>query len=178
MLVVHHRGELAHYMTEDFTQLYQNFKDLVYNLALQYVQNVEDAEEITQDVFLKVHQKLHDFKSQSNVKTWIYRITVNTSLDHIKKKRRKKRWGLKVELNTDEWVTNFDHPGVILENKEATATIFFHINQLPNQQKTALILTKIEGLSQAEAAEIMKISTKAVESIIQRAKKNLNKKLP
>jgi RNA polymerase sigma factor (sigma-70 family) len=63
----------------------------VYNVALQYVQNKEDAEEITQDVFIKVYDKHLEFKGDSALKTWIYRITINTSLDYIKAKTRKKK---------------------------------------------------------------------------------------
>ena len=70
-----------------FEQLYQQYVKLVYNLALQYCQNTQDAEEITQDVFVKVHEKLSTFKNQANVKTWIYRITINQSLDFIKTRK-------------------------------------------------------------------------------------------
>jgi RNA polymerase sigma factor (sigma-70 family) len=66
-------------------------KDLVYNLALSYVQNSEDAEEITQDVFIAVYQSISSFKAQANIKTWIYRIAINKSLDFIKAKKRQKR---------------------------------------------------------------------------------------
>jgi RNA polymerase sigma-70 factor (ECF subfamily) len=65
----------------------------------------------------------------------------------------------------------------LLEHKEALGKLFKVINELPNKQKTALILHKIEQKSQAEVAEIMNISLKAAESLIQRAKTNLSKKL-
>jgi RNA polymerase sigma factor (sigma-70 family) len=74
-----------------FEQLYKLHTDLVYNLALQYVQNTADAEEIAQDVFMSVHKNMHKFKGKSSVKTWIYRITINKSLDFIKAKTRTKR---------------------------------------------------------------------------------------
>jgi RNA polymerase sigma-70 factor (ECF subfamily) len=63
---------------------------MVYNLALQYTQNTEDAEEITQDVFVKISQKMDGFKNESSLKTWIYRIAINTSLDFLKHKNSKK----------------------------------------------------------------------------------------
>ena len=59
---------------------------MVYNLALQYTQNKADAEEITQDVFVKVHQKIHTFGERSELKTWIYRIAINQSLDFLRSK--------------------------------------------------------------------------------------------
>jgi RNA polymerase sigma factor (sigma-70 family) len=156
---------------------------MVYNLALQYVQNQEDAQEIAQDVFVSINFSMRDFQGKSNISTWIYRITINKALDFLKAKRRRKRFASLITLffpDSNEpmyEVADFDHPGTLLENKEATEAIFKHINQLPDNQKTALILTKIEGKSQTEAAEIMEISVKAVESLLQRAKSNLSKKI-
>lgn len=146
---------------------------MVYNLALQYVQNTEDAEEITQDVFVSVHKNMERFKAKAAIKTWIYRIAINKSLDYIKaKKSNKRRFFLKshkIEQDNIQ-LPSFDHPGVILENKEATQRLFKAINQLSDKQKTALILLKIEDKSQKETAQIMKLSEKAIESLLQRAK--------
>jgi RNA polymerase sigma factor (sigma-70 family) len=164
-------------------QLYSDYKNLMYNLALQYVQNIEDAEEITQDVFVAVHQSAEQFEHRSAVTTWMYRITVNKSLDFIRSRKRKKRFAFLTALFGDDGReqvqlhSEFSHPGVLLEQKEALHTIFRHINSLPENQKTALILMKIEGRTQQETAEIMNTSAKAVESLVQRAKTNLSKKL-
>jgi RNA polymerase sigma-70 factor (ECF subfamily) len=155
---------------------------MVFNLALSYVQNFNDAEEITQDVFLSVHQSISTFKAQSNIKTWIYRITINKSLDFLKAKMRQKRLSNFTSLffeNSSEIKhqdSDFNHPGVILEHKESIMHLFKIINQLPDNQKTVLILSKIEDKSQKEIAEIMKLSVKAVESLFQRAKNNIEKK--
>ncbi len=166
-----------------FEELYHTHKNLVFNLALQYVQNYEDAEEITQDVFVAIYKSMDDFKAESKLTTWIYRITINKSLDFIKARKRLKRSGILVSLFFDD--SNdvkydfpvFNHPGVELELKETIEIIFKQINQLPDNQKTALILSKIEQKSQTEIAEIMKLHPKAVESLIQRAKLNLLNKL-
>jgi len=165
-----------------FEAIFFEFQKLVYNLALHYVQNVEDAEEITQDVFVKVYNKIDTFKSQSSIKTWIYRICINQSLDFIKSKQTKKR-GLLQSLfslsdNQANWYpVEMNHPGIELEQKEAVEKIFRAINQLPDNQKTAIILLKIEQKSQVETAEIMEISVKALESLFRRAKINLLEKL-
>lgn len=161
-----------------FDDIYKEHKNLVYNLSLQYTQNMEEAEEITQDVFVTVHQKLHTFNNQSSIKTWIYRITINKSLDHLKAKKRKKRFGFLFSLSNEEEqintsISNFNHPGVLLEQQEATAAIFKCINQLPENQKNAIILLKIEHLPIVEVAAILNTSIKAVESLFQRGKKNL-----
>jgi len=164
-------------MTDTLEQLYEAHAKKVYNLALQYVQNSEDAQEITQDVFLSVHQQLGNFRGEANLGTWIYRITVNKSLDHLKAKKRKKRFGFFSAFTATNEPHHFDHPGVLLENREETERIFSFINELPENQKTALILQKIEQKSTIEVAEIMDLTPKAVESLLQRARTNLSKKI-
>lgn len=165
----------------DLNTLYKTYKLLVYNVALHYVQNIEDAEEITQDVFIKVHQSIQNFKSNASIKTWIYRITINQSLDFIKHKNSKKRFfifGRKSENKTEyQNATNFEHPGIILENQEDAKLLFATITILPENQKTAFILSKIDGLSNLEISLIMEISISAVESLVFRAKTSLKEKL-
>ena len=157
-----------------FRELYRLFSDRVYNTALSYAQREQDAEEITQDVFTRVFRNAAKFKGESAVSTWVYRITVNTSLNYL---RRKKRFGF---LSTGEPHTDtpdFEHPGVLLEKKENARALFTVIDTLPNQQKTAFILSFVEELPRQEVADIMKVSLKAVESLLQRAKGNLRTKL-
>ncbi len=163
--------------------LYNLFKDKVYNTALSYVQNRQDAEEITQDVFIEVFNSIDKFKSEANISTWIYRITVNKSLDFIRYTKRKKRYSIiksifnpqSGELETDQ--PDFIHPGIEMELKERSAILFKAIDKLPENQKTSFILSKIEGLSYAEISEIMKTSVSSVESLLFRAKHNLKKYL-
>ena len=166
----------------NFEDLYKQYKKLVYNLSLHYTQNIEDAEEVTQDVFIRIYEKMYTFKDKSSIKTWIYRITINMSLDYIKAKKRKKRWATFFSFNIDSENVenihiNFNHPGVELEQKEAVAAIFNKLNQLSEKQKNIIVLFKIEKLPLEEVAEILNLSTKATESLFFRAKKNLEKKL-
>jgi RNA polymerase sigma-70 factor (ECF subfamily) len=161
-------------------EIYDTYNQMVYNVALSYVQNSENAQEITQDVFVKVYEKLDSFNEKSTIKTWIYRITVNQSLDFIKMSGRKKRFGFMTGLvdrqNREHSVfTHFDHPGVQLEQKEAVQKIYEGINQLPAKQKTVLLLRIQEELSHKEIADILETTAKAVESLVSRARKNLEK---
>ena len=153
---------------------------MVYNLALQYVQCVEDAEEITQDTFVAIYNALDSFKGNSKITTWIYRITINKCLDHIRTKKRRNSlisWLPGIFYAEKFSPVNFDHPGVVLENKESYRKLFAIINTLPFNQKTVVILLKIEQRPVSDVAEIMQISPKAIESLFQRAKVNLLKKL-
>ncbi len=163
-------------------QLYTTHKDLVFNLALQYTQSIEDAEEVTQDVFVSVHKNLLKFKSESTIKTWIYRITINKSLDYLKAKKRKKRWAMFNSSGLDNSElenkhVHFHHPEIAMEQQEALQKVLDCIQQLPNNQKTVVLLLKIEHKTKEEVAEIMKTTPKAVESLFNRAKKKLKEYL-
>lgn len=166
----------------DFKETYHLYKDLVYNLCLGYLPNVEDAEDATQEVFVKIHKQLPSYQGKSTLKTWIYRITINYCLDVLKARKRVKRFAFISSIfypNSNRIkhdLVEFNHPGIQLENKEALASLFVRINNLPLQQQTALILVKVEQLSLKEAAEIMNKTPKSVESLLGRAKQNLKKK--
>ncbi|MCW3084187.1 MAG: polymerase, sigma-24 subunit, subfamily [Bacteroidetes bacterium] len=166
----------------EFNVIYETYKTKVFNTAIGYLQNQEDAEEITQDVFVEVYRSAGKFEGKSLLGTWIYRITINKSLDFIKSKNRKKRFAFLSSLFNDAGelkhdAPDFYHPGVILENKEKSAILFKAINTLPENQKTAFILSKLEGLSYAEISEVMEVSVSSVESLLFRAKQNLQKEL-
>ncbi len=161
-------------------EIYDEHSGLVYNLCLNYLQNTEDAEEVTQDVFVKVFNKHGNFNEQSSLRTWIYKITVNQCLDFLKAKKRKKRFGFVIPIydNSESLsYSDFKHPGVLLEHHEATENLLKQINELPHNQKTALLLKAIDELSQKEIAVIMELSEKAVESLLSRAKYNLKEKI-
>ncbi len=176
-------GEIGRGSEPALAELYQLFKSRVFNTALGYLQNAAEAEELTQDVFVKIYHSAAQFEGKSSVSTWIYRITVNLSLDRLKYRKRQKRFGFMVSLfGSDSLVPRlelpqFDHPGVVLENKENARILFHAIQSLPEQQKTAFILSFMEELPRQEVAEVMGISLKAVESLLQRAKANLRQRL-
>lgn len=163
-----------------FKQLVDECEDMVYNTALGIVQNEHDADDITQDVFVQVYQSISSFKGDSKISTWLYRITVNRALDHEKKKKRRKRLGFMGLFGgrserEEETVPEFDHPGVLLEKKESAADLFKALKQLPDNQRIAFTLHKLEGQANREIAEIMGISLQAVESLMARAKRSLEK---
>ena len=166
---------------ENFEALYNQYCILVYNVALHYLQNKEEAEEITQDVFVQVHNSLSKFNNKATLKTWIYRITINKSLDYLKHKKSLKRFFMFGKTSNNEHhlndFSNFDHPGIALENKEDAVILFKAINELTVNQKTAFILSKLDGLSNPEIASIMTVSISSVESLIFRAKQTLKEKL-
>lgn len=156
---------------------------MVYNLCLNYLHSEADAEEATQDVFLKVYQQQDRFRKQASPKTWIYRIAVNQCLDRIKAQKRKKRFAFLQSLTgrgpneEDMEIPTLSHPGIELEDKEAVGRILRAMNELPEKQNAALHMKVMDQLSQKEISAILQLSEKAVESLLSRAKSNLKKKL-
>lgn len=165
-----------------FKEIVESSQGLVYNTALGIVQNPEDAEDVAQEVFVQLYESIKSFKGESKLSTWLYRITVSKAMDHLRKKKRKKRFayvqslfGVNDELIHDP--PDFVHPGVNLDNKEKAKELFKAIDQLPAKQKIAFTLNRIEGLSYQEISEIMKLTVASVESLLHRARKNLRKNL-
>ena len=166
----------------NFNEIYSKYKVIVYNVALHYSQSIEDAEEITQDVFVSLFEKVQFFREDASLKTWIYKITVNKSLDFLRAKKRQKRFAFITSIFTPDSIKTIEiptssHPGIELEEKENLNRLFNCINKLSENQKTVIILLKVEQISQKETAEIMGLTTKAVESLFQRAKNNLKSHL-
>jgi RNA polymerase sigma factor (sigma-70 family) len=163
-----------------FKYLVDTYQDLVYNTAIGIVQNAEDAEDVSQEVFIQVYRSIHSFKGESKLSTWLYRITTTRSLDHLRSKKSKKRFGFLQRLFGEGneplmELPDFHHPGVALDKKENAARLFKAISQLPDNQKTAFTLHKLEDLSYQEVSDVMKTSVSAVESLMHRAKQNLRK---
>jgi RNA polymerase sigma factor (sigma-70 family) len=163
-----------------FKQLVDLHQDKVYNTALGIVQNAEDAEDVAQEVFIQVYRSIHNFKGESKLSTWLYRIATTRALDLLRNRKSKKRFGFIQRLFGDDnqpefELPDFHHPGVSLERKENAARLFKAVAQLPENQKTAFILHKMEDLSYQEISEVMKNTVPAVESLMHRAKQNLRK---
>lgn len=165
-----------------FKTLVDTYQDLVFNTALGIVQNAADAEDVAQEVFIKVYRSVQTFKGESKISTWLYRITVSTALDLLRSKKSKKRFSFLQRLFGDNnepllEIPDFYHPGVALDQKENAARLFKAIERLPENQKVAFTLHKLEDLSYQEISDVMHISVSAVESLMHRAKQNLKKNL-
>jgi RNA polymerase sigma-70 factor (ECF subfamily) len=162
-----------------FRALVDQYKDKVYNSALGILQDEDDAADITQEVFITVFRSISTFKGESSLSTWIYRITVTRSLDHLRTLKRKKRWGTVKRIfgrgDESENIPVFHHPGIQLENKEKAALLFKAIARLPGNQRAAFTLHHLEGLSHKEIAEALNVTVGSVESLLHRAKQNLRK---
>ncbi len=167
--------------TDMFRLLVERYHERVFILSRGFVHNREDAEDVTQDTFLKAFISLSDFHGRSEFSTWLFRICINTSISHIKKKNKRfflTEYGEKLKSFLEQFSNDkSETPYYILSEKERREIIYKEIDKLSEKQKTAFVLSRLEELSQKETAKIMLISEHAVESLIQRANKQLKNKL-
>jgi len=167
-----------------FRKLVENHQKLVVNTCFGLVHNREDAEDIAQDVFIEVYRSIQQFRADSKLSTWLYRIAVNRSLNHIRDNKKHKwfqSFGKDEEAKSRQLFqvesSAADNPAYEMENKQRAAILHEAINSLPENQKVAFTLNKYEELSYQEISEVMDMSVSSVESLLFRAKQNLQKKL-
>lgn len=159
---------------EAFENIYKKTSIFVYNVAFRIAGRREDAEEITQDVFVKIHNNLTGYRFESSLKTWIYRITVNTALNHIKKNKKENEG--KLSYDDAIYNENLQKPAQIGENQEDQKLVIDTLlKNLNPDQRTCVILRNIEGLSYQEIAESLKININTVRSRLKRAREILIK---
>jgi len=157
------------------------YRGRVINTCYKFLLDKEDAEDISQDVFIEIYQSINSFRGDSKLSTWIYRITVTKCLDELKKRKRKKRISsLGKLLHIDDlsnWISGGSSPDKLLHEKEKMKEVMQALEILPDSQRVAFTLSKIEGYSNAEIAEIMNTSVIAIETLISRAKKKTAEEL-
>jgi len=164
-----------------FSELVSLHQKKVINTCYKFLLNKQDAEDIAQEVFIEVFQSIKSFRGKSKLSTWIYRIAVTKSLDEIKKRNRKKRiTSIGKTLHIDEivnWLAGGSIPDKTLQETEKLKEVMNALNKLPDSQRAAFTLSKIEGYTNTEIAEILKTTVEAVESLIYRAKKKVSNEL-
>lgn len=164
-----------------FRQLVEAYKNKVFATAVNILQDAPEAEDVAQEVFIQVYESIDRFREDATLQTWIYRITVRKAIDKLRMKKNRQRlaqffpWWMPSEKNNEQVI--YHHPGVQAEQKEKAAALFSALKNLPPNQQTAFTLIKVQGMRYDEVAAIMQIGIKALESLISRAKINLQKQL-
>jgi len=166
----------------DIDKITDEYYGKVYKLCLFYLENKEEAEDIVQEIFLKVLKKKSTFKEQSGLYTWIYRIAVNTILNYIKRKKILQFISLEnIMDNTPGPVSTAPNPAVKLEQEELKdieiKKLEKSIQQLSAREKTAFYLFHYENLRQKKIAEIMHTSVSAVESLVHKSMKKIKENM-
>jgi RNA polymerase sigma-70 factor (ECF subfamily) len=161
-------------------QLFEQYQHLVYNICYRMTGNREEAEDITQDVFIKIFHAIGKFRGDAKLSSWIYRIALNTCLKRERRKKLENWISLEFLFQEKEQLhpaSPEEPPEQQIEIAEKEQIVQQAIQSLPERQKTALILYRYENLSYTEIAQVMKISLSSVESLLHRAKDNLTEKL-
>lgn len=157
-----------------FEEIYRTASGFVYTTALAVTRNTADAEEVTQDVFLKIYAHLKGFRFQSSLKTWIYRITMNTALNVCRKnsEERGRRADYDLALKTQPAP---DTATVRLEQDEIRDALGSLLDNLNPDQRACIVLREIEGLSYQEIAESLEVNINTVRTRLKRAREALLK---
>jgi RNA polymerase sigma-70 factor, ECF subfamily len=160
---------------KDFELLINKYQPSIFRLSIGLLHNREDAEELTQDVFVKLYHSLSTFNKRSAFSTWLYRLTINTCLNALKRKKKRQFWTVLSE--TLRFSSNEVSAEAAMINRSDDELIRQAIDHLPLKQRLAFIMTKYENLPQREVATIMKLTEGSVEQLVLRAKNNLRKNL-
>jgi RNA polymerase sigma-70 factor (ECF subfamily) len=164
-----------------YEQIIILYEKKVFGLIYNLIKNYDELEDIAQEVFIKVYRNLKNFKEESSLYTWIYRITVNVCIDEMKKRRKVVSIDEKIQLDDGE--VDFQIPDngksleEILEEKDERLRLMNCINKLPESARTMIVLRDIKEFSYQEISEILNINIGTVKSKINRARELLKKLL-
>ena len=163
---------------EAFEQLVLSNQNKVYALALRLCGDREEAADLAQEAFVKAWQGLASFQGESSFATWVYRLTTNVCIDHLRKQKRREEVAPAVSLDDEEagWAEPVDRendPQLLLERSERGKALARGLEKLPDWQRRALVLRELSGLSYQEIAQALDIDLGTVKSRIARARLNL-----
>ncbi len=155
-----------------FEELVHQYQDRIYNLCRYMLRDTRNAQDAAQDAFLKAYKGLKDFRPDSSLYTWIYRIAVTTCLDY---KRKSRRESLRNEPLTEDLPSDERSPHQVYESRKVTESIQAALEKLPKKLSTVIVLREIEELSYEEIAEVLQISIGTVKSRIARSREQLRR---
>ena len=163
---------------EAFSVLIRRYQEKIFGIAYGITLDREESLDIAQDVFLKVFEKIHTFREESRLSTWVYRITVNLCLNWKRRWKRRFRWHHEPieEERTDkkaEVIGNGQYPDTLYEKKELEQIFWQSLKELPESARAVFVLREVEGLSYDEIAEALKIEKGTVSSRLFYARKRL-----
>ena len=162
-----------------FEELIIQYEKKVYNVALRVLKNPDDAMDISQEVFIKIYKNLDKFDGKASFSTWLYRITTNTCIDELRKRKGKETYSIDNDIENEEgsykreFVDNSPTPEEQTIIKESGNEIIKAMENLSDEHRTIITLRDIEGLSYNEIADITGVSIGTVKSRISRARLSL-----
>ena len=162
----------------ELEQILKDYGDRVLNVCYSFLNSREDAEDAAQEVFVEVYLATGKFSTSASFSSWIFRVAVNKSIDAIRRRNRKKRVADLTSLfQYKKDAKPYLGPVESLNEKERSLILHEEIERLPERQRVAIVLCKIEEMSVKEAAEVMQTSSSSVESLLFRGRTNLERNL-
>ena len=158
--------------TRAFEQVVEQYYTKIYNIALGTMGNSHDAEDAAQNALIKIYGAIGDFRFRSKFSTWVYRITVNSCMDELRKKKREKGVS-KEEIGESDFGAESQTPETYALQKESSSEIRNAVSCLKDEHRAVIVLRDINGFSYEEIAEITKCSLGTVKSRINRARNSL-----
>ncbi|MEI7639986.1 MAG: sigma-70 family RNA polymerase sigma factor [bacterium] len=174
---------------EVYSQIVVKYKKVVFNHSYSFLRSREDAEDAAQETFVNAYKNIKKFRGDSKFSTWLYRITVNVCKNKLKQIQRLRAplveeiyHGAEDDEDAGSMINKIKdnedkNPEVILLNTELKDIIKKSVNELPTEQKTAIILRDVDGLDYNEMAKVLNLSVSAVKSKLFRAREQLRTKL-
>lgn len=159
-----------------FEEILKAYDAKVYKLCWYLLKNRSDAQDCTQDIFIAIFQALPHFKQEASLNTWIYRISTNKCYEYLRRKKRKKRFGIHVQIDQffSQTIASQQHnPEEIALAAEKSLFFWKAVDKLPLQQQIAYTLYNVEDMSYQDIAEALQTSLSAVESLLFRARRKL-----
>jgi RNA polymerase sigma-70 factor (ECF subfamily) len=158
-----------------FDVIYRRSRDQVFTFCLRFLGSYPEAEDCTQDVFVKAYEKFHRFREASSVETWLYRISVNTCLNWKRSVAARRRLQARFigSFMTDRVENRFRSPDVIVERKVSAELVRSAIAQIPPARRSVVILRDINGLSYEDITEITGLRMGTLKSRIARGRRDL-----
>lgn len=161
-----------------FGELVRRYRQRIYALALHMTGDVSDAEDVTQDVFLRAYRALHRFEERSQFFTWLYRMAINRSLNLFRSRRRRRETGMddpRVELAVA--VDAAGDPDRAAALRQTYSRLLAALDGLPAEMRASVVLVTLQGLSHAEAALLQRVSPGTIAWRIHEARRRLRETL-
>lgn len=166
-----------------FEEIVRRYQGRVASLAYRYLGSAADAEDVAQEVFLRIYRARESYRPTARFSTWVHRITVNASLNLLRRRRVRRHVNAELpaggggEGAPEPEDPAAEAPGAALEDAELADVLRRIIDDLPERQRTAILLNKYQGLSYEDTAAALELSLPAVKSLLTRARVNIKERL-
>jgi RNA polymerase sigma-70 factor (ECF subfamily) len=166
----------------NFSDVFAEYQRPIYNYLLRMTQNQAEAEDLTQETFIRVHYSLPSFRGEASLSTWIYRIATNVSLDHFRRnatRQAKTALSLEETESEGEWIVDeaASPPEQVAAQSEMSDCVQRFIQGLPPSYRAVMVLHDLQGLKNREIADVLDCSLDTVKIRLHRARKKLRASL-